>query len=307
MAAPKKIPVAPPTFHLKVRLVDSTGKPFAGKDFQLWWGGKLVKEDVLDVDGYMEADVDDKYDSGLLDIGEKDKNTGVFVARWTIPVEVVAPPPPPPLPKKPAKATPEKKPSPPRAEWTDENDPHPPYPTRERNSDDYDGIIRYRHEKRAWDEWEARRKERMETAERQKQRDQDWMDHQQVEDELRRKTGKPGASGRPIDPLSSPHPPMSDAQQKDLQERLRAFRNAYHDTKVLIHGIAWRLRNLGYLPDLDVPVFPVEGFARDRVLDAMQRYAWKNKLPVLETTDLDGIPSANLTKVDEVIRKEHDG
>jgi hypothetical protein len=305
MAAPKKIPVAPPTFHLKVRLVDSTGKPFAGKDFQLWWGGKLAREDVLDADGYMEADVDDNYDSGLLDVGEK--STGVFVARWTIPVEVVTPPPPPPLAKTPAKAKPETKASPPRAEWTDENDPPPKYPVRERNSDDFDGMIRYHQEKRAWDEWEARRRERMETAERQQQRDQDWMDHEHVEDELRRKRGNQGASGRAVDPPSAPSPSMSDAQKKDLQERLRMFRTAYHDARVLVHGLAWRLRNLGYLPDSDVLAFPVEGATQDRLLDALRRYAWRNKLPLLELSDLGDIPSENVKKIDEAIRKEHDG
>lgn len=305
MAAPKKIPVAPPTFHLKVRLIDSLGKPFAGKDFQLWWGGKVAKEDVLDADGYMEADVDDNYDTGLLDLGDKD--TGAFVARWTIPVEVVTPPPPPPVPKKPAKAPPAKKGSPPRAEWTDENDPPPKYPVRERNSDDIDGVIRYHHEKKAWDEWEARRRERMETAERQQPRDQDWMDHQHGEDELRRKHRDRGASGRPVDAGNSPFPPMTDAQKQDLQDRLQGFRNAYHDTKVLAHGLAWRLRNLGYLPESDAPAFPVEGTARDRLLDAIRRYVWKNKLPLLDPSDLDGMPSTNLKKVDEAIRKEHDG
>ena len=304
MAAPKKIPVAPPTFHLKLRLVDSNGKPFVDKDFQLWWGGKVAKESTLDADGYLEADVDDNYDTGLLDLGDKD--SGTFVARWTIPVEVVTPPPPP-GPKKPAKAPPAKKGSSPRAEWTDENDPPPKYPERERNSDDIDGMIRYHREQRAWDEWQARRSERMEAAEKQKQRDQDWMDHQHAEDELRRKHRSQGEAGRPVDPASSPFPPMTDAQKQDLQDRLQGFRNAYHDTKVLIHGLAWRLRNLGYLPESEVPAFPVEGTARDRLLAATRRYAWKNKLPLLEPSDLEGMASTNLKNVEEAIRKEHDG
>ena len=38
MAAPA-IPAKPPTFHFKTRLVDAAGTAFAGRDYELWWGG----------------------------------------------------------------------------------------------------------------------------------------------------------------------------------------------------------------------------------------------------------------------------
>jgi hypothetical protein len=309
MAAPKKIPVAPPTFHLKVRLVDSTGKPFAGKDFQLWWGGKLVKEDVLDVDGYMEADVDDNYDNGLLDVGEKDKNTGVFVARWTIPVEVVAPPPPPPKPMKHGKpaAKKEKPPEPPAQRgWTDEADPPPKWPEAPRNSDDIDGMARYDRERKTWREWEERRDERMGAAIKQEQIDRDFRDRQKANADLRRDYQAGPGPGSVKTPQDKEYPPMSDAEKQLAFDRYQAFKDALYETQVMLHGLAWRLRNLGYLPESNSPVFPVEGASRDRLFDALCRYAWKNKLPLLQATDLSDVPSSALKKIDDAVRGEHD-
>jgi hypothetical protein len=306
VAAPKDVPLAPPTFHFKMRLVDSTGKAFAGKDFQLWWGWRMATFGVTGADGVVEADLDDRFEGGMLDVGEQVE--GKFAARWTIPLEVVPPAPPPPGVKIAAPPPPKVAlTTPPPSFWTDEADPPPPMPVPPlHGAEDQDGWQRYQQQKKAWDDWEGRRARQKQEVQDQQQRDQALRDDQQAQAALRQQYqgGDPGAATAPQD---GPAPPMTDEQKQALAAAVQSARNQYHAMKVCLYGLAFRLRNLGYLPDADPLSFPVQGTARDRLVEAMRRYAWKNQLPLVEPAELDGTSSTSLQQLDEAVRKEHDG
>ena len=307
MAPPTAVPATPPTFHFKMRLVDANGKArFAGKDYQLWWGGKLVKEGQMTPDGGVEADVDDNYDSGLLDVGERD-DKAKFVARWTIPIDAVPPPPPPPKAfTPPAKATSPKRHSEQGPQWTDEFDPPPPFPVFPRSTEDEDGLRRYREEKKRWDEWESRRAQRIQEAEKQKRADEEVKRSRAAEEELRRKYS--GNSGSAVPARDTPAPPMSAADKQALQDRMQRFHDGRHAARVRAYDLAWRLRNLGYLPASTVLVFPLDDRSTDLLLEAERRYAHKNKLTLPEQNDLvDAETSDTMKALSDAIKKEHDG
>jgi hypothetical protein len=304
MAPPAAVPATPPTFHFKIRLVDATGKAFATKDYQLWWGGKMVKDGQTTADGVVEADVDDNYDTGLLDVGEKD-SASKFVARLTIPVEVVLPPPPPPSPFRPPKqAAPPKAAPSPGAQWTDEADPPPPFPEYPRNNEDQEGWQRYKDQKKRWDDWASRRADRMREAQQQQQAAEDMRESRAAEDELRRQY----QGGAPAPARDAPAPPLSAADKEALLDRLQHYRDEAYAARVLAYDLSWRLRNLGYLPSSTMLSFPVEGLDLEKLLDAQRRYAHKNGLKLPELEDILQGQGADATKaLRDAIQKEHDG
>lgn len=307
MTTPSAVPAVPPTFHFKMRLVDSTGKAFEAKDYQLWWGGKLVQEGVTGSGGLVQAELDDNYDSGLLDVGERDEQ-GKFVGRWTIPVEGVPAPPPPPKQVRPPKAA-----SPRRTpqqrdpnEWTDEADPPPPFPQYPRYPEDQDAWRHYMQQKKAWEDWEQRRAERRREWEAHRKASEEWRDRERIAAERRRKYSETPGGLIPAPIQETPAPPMSPEEQEAMWQRLQQARERSHSAKVRLHGLSWRLRNLGYLPDTTILVFPVEGQARERVLQALRRYAHKNNLSLPEELDLGDPDSAAMKALEDHIRKEHD-
>jgi hypothetical protein len=307
VAPPKAIPARPPTFQLRMRLADAKGSAalFAKRDYQIWWGGKLVQEGQTEDDAVIEADLDDAYDSGYLDLGDKDQSAK-FVARITIPIEIVAPPPPPPKPIQHGKA-PSKKPkdrSKPQREWTDEADPPPPEPIFLRNYEDQDAVRLYEAQKKAWDDWEKRREQRQREAKEQQRRDELFREQQAGEEKLRRDFK---GHGDPVKPHDKAPPPMSAAQKKEIDDNLQRAREEMHAVKVTLYELAYRLRNLGWLPDSDSLSFPIRDIAKTILLHAMRRYAYKNSLPLPEESDLDEIGSATVKKLYDAVKKEHDG
>ncbi|MFO0757231.1 MAG: hypothetical protein U0359_12120 [Byssovorax sp.] len=307
MAAPSAVPAVPPTFHFKIRLVDATGRVFDGKDYQLWWGGKMVKEGQTSADGMVEADLDDNFDSGLLDLGERDERAN-FVARLTIPVEAVAPAPPPPRPlAAPPKKTPEKANPAPRERWTDEADPPPPMPVYPMGGEeDEDGWRRYQQQLQSWKDWQDRRAQRQGEAAQQQRADEDFRAQRQDEAALRREFNKQGG---PIEkPKDEPAPPMSEEAKKVILDRLQKIRDDEHASKVLAYELTFRLRNLGYLPDSTELVFPISDSGLDRLVEASRRYAHKNGLPLPELYQFISIANWSAIKeLSDAIKKEHDG
>jgi hypothetical protein len=101
---------------------------------------------------------------------------------------------------------------------------------------------------------------------------------------------------------------MSAEDKQALLDRLQHQRDEIHGAKVLAYELSWRLRNLGLLPNSTWLAFPVEGAAREALLDALRRYARKNKLPPPEMNDLlTGDTSDAMKTVADAIKKEHDG
>jgi hypothetical protein len=145
----------------------------------------------------------------------------------------------------------------------------------------------------------------MEEAERQRRIDEETRRRREEEDVLRRESG--GGRNAPVSPRDAPASPMSPEQRDEIEKRLQRRREELHAAKVRLYNVAWRLRNLGYLPDSQPPMFPVEDAARIRLLHALRRFAHKRGLPLPELTDLDGDLSADLKKLADEIEREHDG
>jgi hypothetical protein len=303
MATPAAVPAKPPTFHFKIRLVDSTGKAFEGKDYQLWWGGKMVQDGITDAAGVVEADLDDAYDKGILDLGDLDN--GNFVARLTIPIEVVKPPPPyvpaPPVPAASSDATLSKRKK--KGDiakdvrtWTDENDPEPSPPARAR---DETTIQEWEDYDRKHDAWQRRQEE----AQRQYARE---LKEAQAERDLREQNQDLMKSYRP---KHSPPAEQSQTPEKPLSdpEVLEALREAIHEGNVLRWEAAWRLRNLGLLPGSGVPRFPLAGTDSSEALRALQRFAWRERIEGLEQIRMAGPPEQGMADILSALKKQHDG
>ena len=100
---------------------------------------------------------------------------------------------------------------------------------------------------------------------------------------------------------------MSPEKKQEIEDNLQRVREQMHAAKVMLYELAYRLRNLGYLPDDDPLSFPIQDQARRRLLNAIRRYANKNGLPITDDSDLDEIDSEHVKRVHEAVKKEHDG
>lgn len=89
-------------------------------------------------------------------------------------------------------------------------------------------------------------------------------------------------------------------------EKLDRMSSSLHEKRVRVFHLAWRLHNLGYLclPSAQL-TFPIDGGKYEAILDAVNRYAYKNGLELLWESDLLD-PGDSLTEVWDHIEAAHD-
>lgn len=305
MAVTTAVPAKPPTFHFKLRLVDSVGSTFSGKEYALWWGGKLASTGLVDDRGVVEVDLDDSFDSGLLDIGETDDQK-TFIARWTIPLEVVKPPPPPaPLPPPSQAAPPPKpKPQPQREEWTTENDPEPPLPEWPGYEARPEVQEEYNRQQRAHDAWLRRQEDAKRDAAEWQRKSEREREAREQDQKLRKSWSTD--SGAQAPPADTAQGQLSPDEREELQKAIQKHREELHAGDVLRFELAWRLRNLAILPGVGAPAFPIEGLAAVSLLRALHRFAWRRDIGALDMFTIVGQRTSEMIDLLARVKKEHD-
>lgn len=272
------IPAVPAKLDFRMCVQTTDGFYLTGKWYRITWGrGKPLPLDQLGGDGIIEEQLDARYSFGLLEIGDNDPSVPDdkgFVPHLYIDLRLVKEP------GKPKKHA--------RKKIDLDKDP-PPDPKA--------------NPKPGSAPKEDAPSEEPEPA------------PQQVDPTLISMPGdKPPHDFDPEGrrrraPEKKPEKPKEDPVETERRlEHLDRISADYHHKQTMVFELVWRLHNLGYLGFWSGNLtFPIDGGKHAEILDALNRYAFKHRLPLLTEEDMSS-PDDKLDDIlDHVISTHDDG
>ncbi len=270
------IPAVPPITNFRMFLQKPDGTPLASQWYRITWGREApLPLARTGTNGLIDVELEGDYSWGLLELGEHDPDSGddaSFVPRIQIDLRLVKPPSPPPKHKRKKIELDSPPPSkPPPAQK--------PAPEKEKKPEEGEPgeslppdptlISMPPDKKPAYD----------------------------FDPEGRRRRTK-----------KEPEKPKESAGEVERRlEKLDRVSYEIHDKQVKVFEITWRLHNLGYLGFWSGHLtFPIDGGKYAQILDAMNRYAFKNGIPLLSEDDLTGAEPTLDGLMSHLVEKTHD-